>query len=454
MKVTVFGAAGGEVTGSCYLVETDKASLLVDAGMFQGGKKTEAKNILPEGIVASRLDCILLTHAHLDHCGRIPMFMKAGFRGPIYATNATCELTEIILKDSAGIQEQDAKKSNKPPLYTSEDIKAFRSLTKSIAFHTKIPVAEGITARFFQAGHILGAASIEVTIEEKGRTAVVVFSGDLGPQEAPIIREFDTLENADVVFLESTYGDRDHRSYPATIAEFEQIVATVAGDDGKILIPTFAVERAQQIMYELAVLFYEKKIDPFPVYLDSPMAIQATKVFASHPELFDAELTAWKQKGLLTAFKDYFSATPTAEDSKRLNAQHGPMAILAGSGMCNGGRILHHLKHNLSNPNANVLFVGYQGEGSTGRLLVDGARSLRMFGEDILVRARIHTLNGFSAHAGQTDLIHWLSSLVPSKPRIVLTHGENMPRQALQSKIMQKFRLPSLLPNLFDTIEL
>ena len=207
-------------------------------------------------------------------------------------------------------------------------------------------------------------------------------------------------------------------------------------------------------MYQLAILFYKKKVAPFPVYIDSPMAIHATKVFASHPDLFDDESKEWEEKGLFSTYRKYFIPTPTAEDSKSLNALSGPMAILAGSGMCNGGRILHHLRHNLSHPNAHILIVGYQGAGSLGRELVDGVESVRMFGEDIQVKAPIHTLNGFSSHAGQSELLHWLSSLAKVKPRIALTHGENMQREALRAKISEKFQLPSLLPDLFDTIEL
>ncbi len=452
MKIKVCGAAG-EVTGSFYLVETDRARLVVDAGMFQGGN-AEEKNKLPEGIAAEKLDCIILTHAHLDHCGRIPLLLKAGFRGPIFTTDATIELTEIVLEDAAKLQQQDAEKTNRAPLYTIEDVKPFRPLTKSIPFHTKIPVADGVEARFFDAGHILGAASIELTIEEKGRVFVVVFSGDLGPLEEPIVRKYDTLQQADLVFLESTYGDRDHKPYPATVAEFEQIVTAAAQKGGKIIIPTFAIERAQQIIYQLAILFYEKKVSPFPVYIDSPMAIKATKVFMSHPDLLDEECTTWREKGLFDMFGHYFIPTPSVEESKKLNSLSGPMVILAGSGMCTGGRILHHLKHNLHNSAVSIMIVGYQAEGTLGRQLVDGAKSLRIYGEEIQVNATVHTLNGFSAHAGQSDLLHWVSTLVECKPRIVLTHGENMQRHALATQILQKFQLPCTLPNLFDILEL
>ena len=228
MKITLFGAAGGEVTGSSYLVETTASRLLVDAGMFQGDKKTEALNKLPASIKPDTLDCILLTHAHCDHTGRLPLFMKAGFQNPIYTTAATIDLAEIIMQDSARLQENDAKKSNTIPLYTSQDVEPFRELTKSIEYHTKIPVADGITARFFEAGHMLGSSSIELTIEENGRQHIVVFSGDLGPLHEPFVRTYDLLEKADLVFLESTYGDRDHKPYSETIAEFERIVIEAA----------------------------------------------------------------------------------------------------------------------------------------------------------------------------------------------------------------------------------
>lgn len=461
MKIKIVGASGGEVTGSAYLVETANAKVLIDAGMFQGGKDTEEKNKLPEGADPRSLDALLLTHAHLDHTGRVPLLLKHGYRGAIYATSATLDLADIILQDSARIQMQDASRKNRyhpenhaVPLYAIEDMILFRSLGKSIELHQPIPVADGITARFYEAGHMLGSTSIELTVHEKGSSKVIVFSGDLGPYEQPIVRPFEQLPHADLVFLESTYGNRNHRPYAETMREFEQIIQKAVEQKGKILIPAFAIGRTQQILYHLAILFFQKKVPPFPVFVDSPMAIEAGKVFAQHPDLFDEEAIDWKNQGLLPLDRTWFKFINSVEESKQLNDINGPCAILAGSGMCNGGRIKHHLKFNLPNPTTHVLIVGFQGYGSLGRQLVEGAEQVKIYGESINVRATIHTLNGLSAHAGQNDLLKWFSSLGAEKPRVILTHGENPQRKALASQIENSFNLKPLLPELNEVVEL
>ncbi len=459
MKIKVVGAAGGEVTGSSYLVETANAKVMVDAGMFQGGKATEEKNKLPEGADPRSLDALLLTHAHLDHTGRLPLLLKYGYKGSIYATAPTIDLAEIVLQDSAKIQMQDAARKNRyhpeqhtEALYTLEDMASFRPQSRSVELHQSIPVANGITARFYEAGHMLGSTSIELTVEEKGKSSVIVFSGDLGPYDQPILRAFDQLPYADVVFLESTYGNRNHRPYAETMLEFDQIIQKAVEQKGKILIPAFAIGRTQQILYELAILFFQKKVPPFPVFVDSPMAIEAGKVFAHHPDLFDEEATYWKNQGVLPLDRTWFKFTTSVEESKELNDLNGPCAILAGAGMCNGGRIQHHLKFNLPNPTTQVLIVGYQGYGSLGRLLVDGAKEVKIHGQTVDVKAQIHTLNGFSAHAGQNDLLKWFSSLGDAKPKVILTHGENPQREALASEIEKSYRIKPLLPDLNEVI--
>jgi metallo-beta-lactamase family protein len=462
MKIEIHGAAGGEVTGSSYLLRTSTATVLIDIGMFQGGADAEARNHLPAGLDPSRLDAVVLTHAHLDHTGRLPLLFKQGFRGPVYSTGATVDLTEIILKDSAKLQEQDAVRTNRKreragqspvePLYGPENVEPLRELAREISWHVSTEVAPGIRVRSFEAGHLLGSASLEVTVEESGRRTVVVFSGDLGPTTMPIIREFEPMTRADLVFLESTYGDRDHRPYADTIAEFGEIVREVTSKKGKILVPTFAIGRSQQILYHLALLFREGKIRRFPVFLDSPMAIEASKVYARHPELFDDEMRALVGKGLQPLDPTYFRASVTAEDSKQLNDLEGPCVILAGAGMCNAGRILHHLKQNLWKSGTHVLIVGFQGRGSLGRRLVEGEKLVTIHGEPIAVRAQIHTLGGFSAHAGQTELLKWFSTLAPGKPRVVLTHGEDAPRSALAEQLRSRFGLEAQCPKLGDVI--
>ena len=463
MKIQLCGAAGGEVTGSAYLVETNRATVLVDAGLFQGGRQSEANNRLPIAKNLDTISAILLTHAHLDHTGRLPLLFKQGYRGPVYATGATIDLAEIILKDSARLQVQDAERKNRKrppgrrlpvqPLYEPNDVEPFRELTQLVRFQQPVQVADGITARWVEAGHMLGSGCIELTVEEDGRRKIVVFSGDLGPTTLPVVRQFETFDQADAVFLESTYGDRRHRPYDQTLAEFAEIVRDAAAQAGKILVPTFAIGRSQQILYHLAIMFLRHDIAPFPVYLDSPMALEASRVYAKHPDLFDDELLGWQRRGLLPLNPDIFRPSVTADDSRRLNDLDGPCAILAGAGMCNAGRILHHLKHNLSNPRTHVMIVGYQGEGSLGRRLVDGHKVVSIFGRRIPVRARIHTLNGFSGHADQAELLEWFSPLAPARPKVILTHGEERARTALAGQIQQRHQLAAELPKLGDVIE-
>lgn len=453
------GAAGGEVTGSAYLVEANGSRVLVDCGLFQGGKEADEKNHRPF-VEPAGLDAVLLTHAHLDHTGRVPLLIKQGYAGPIYATAATVDLADIVLKDSAKLQTQDAERMNRKhqgkgepkiePLYTVEHTEPFRGMTRPVRLHEAVTVTKEITARWFEAGHMLGSGSIELSANGK----TVVFSGDLGPTTLPILREYERLKNADFVFLESTYGDRDHRPYVETVAQFEQIVSEAAGQRGKILVPTFAIGRAQQIIYHLAIMFTEGHVPRFPIYLDSPMAIEASKVFARYPDLYDEDLLRLKKSGTAPLDPKWFTPCVTAEDSKKLNEVEGPCAILAGAGMCTGGRILHHLKANLANPHTHVLIVGFQSDGSLGRRLVNGEKLVRIHGEEVPVNAGIHTLSGFSAHAGQSELLNWFAPLAPRKPALALTHGEQPQRMALAEKLRERFKVQPRLPQLGEVIEL
>lgn len=464
MKIKIIGAAGGEVTGSAYLVTTDKAIVLVDAGMFQGGKTSEAKNKLPQGATPGQIDAILLTHGHLDHTGRVPLLIKHGYDSPIYSTRETLELAQIILQDSARLQVADAMRQNRKhwkkgmplfePLYNTEHVEFMKELTRPVAFNTVIDVAEGITARWIGAGHMLGSGSIELTVTENGKTKTVVFSGDLGPLTLPMLKPFEHYTRADLLFMESTYGDRDHKSYDETLREFESIVSEAYATGGKMLVPTFAIGRAQQIIYHLAEIFSNKKVPPFPVYLDSPMALSAFKVYRDHQDLLDDEFHELKRRGVFPLSNDYFIPSPTAESSKTLNTIKGPCMILAGAGMCNGGRILHHLSHNIENPSTHVLIVGYQSHGSIGRRLVEKAKKISIFGQEKIVKAQVHTLSGFSAHAGQTELLEWFSYLAPAKPKVVITHGEDGPRNALAKSIKTKYKINSVLPKIGDIVEI
>ena len=462
MKITILGAGGGQVTGSCYYVETDQASVLVDCGLFQGGKNADMLNRSPL-MPTQKLDAVLLTHAHLDHTGRLPMLAKRSQKAPVFATPATIEMTGLILRDSARIQAADAERHKRKaergepplePLYTEEDAEQVLQLLKPVPYHEPVPIVPGIQAIFAEAGHMLGSASIQLIVQDKGQQKRVVFSGDLGPKGAPILRDFEPFQTADMVFLESTYGDHDHRPFNETVDEFISIVKDAVEHSGNILIPTFAVGRAQLITSLLASMFRSGKVRPFPLFLDSPMAIQATAIYARNRDLFDDEmLKTIKEKPLREDLKT-LKLCSTAEDSKKINEQPAPFLVMAGAGMCNAGRILHHLKAHLSKPETHVLIVGYQSEGSLGRRLVNGEKLVSIHGEKVAVNARIHTLGGFSAHAGQTDLMGWFNVIAPSKPRVVLTHGELGPRGALAKLIEERHGLKCALPDLGEILEL
>jgi len=463
MRITLHGAAG-DVTGSAYLLETDHARVLVDFGLFQGGSHMDEKNVLPSGLLGKRLDAVLVTHGHLDHVGRLPLLIKNGYAGPIHATHPTIDLAGLILRDSAHLQLHDTERDNrkrkragKPPLepiYVAKDVEDTMELFRPVEFEQPFEVANGIIARFVPAGHMLGSASIALTVEESGKKKSVVFSGDLGPAGLAIIRDSVPLHKADLLFMESTYGDRDHKPIKETLAEFRAIIGRGVERKARMLVPAFATGRTQQIIYHLEELFCAGTVKPFPIYLDSPMAIEATRIYRSYPDLFDDEAKAMERACEFVRSQRFVHPTPTAQDSMKLNDETGPCLIMAGSGMCNGGRILHHLKHGLWRSDTSVMIVGYQGEGTLGRRLVNGDQTVRIFGEEIAVNARVHTLNGFSAHAGQSELIKWFSHLAPSKPKVVLTHGEARGREPLAELIEQRFGLKSALPFQGDVIKL
>jgi metallo-beta-lactamase family protein len=467
MKITILGAAGGEVTGSAYYVQTKSASILIDCGLFQGGAKAEALN-RPPAAPKQKLDAVLLTHGHLDHTGRLPLLARRGHRPPVFATPATIDMTALILRDSARIQAGDAERKNRrrerageaplEPLYTAPDAETIIQCLQPVPYNDPVRVAEGIQARFVEAGHMLGSASIELTITDNGQSKKIVFSGDLGPTGSPILRDYQPLKAADLVFLESTYGDHDHRPFLDTIVEFVDVVKDAVTHGGKILIPTFAVGRAQMLTILMSWIFRKKNLKPFPLFLDSPMAIEATKLYYKHfqdnPELFDPKLLKYISEKPIRQDLKTLRSTATADQSKQINDCPGPCLVMAGAGMCNAGRILHHLKANLWKPETHVLIVGYQAHGSLGRMLVEGEKSVSIHGEKIAVKAKIHTLGGFSAHAGQTDLLRWFDTLAPSKPRIVLTHGEDRQRQTLSQLITRKHRLTPSIPQMKEEIGL
>jgi metallo-beta-lactamase family protein len=427
--LTCHGAAG-EVTGSCHLLEHAGRRILVDCGLFQGSDALEGENARAFAFDAASIDFVLLTHAHLDHCGRLPLLARRGFRGEIIATTPTRELARLVLSDAASLQEEEAKARTRrlrdfvAPLYTLEDaFHAMEFFGRRAEYGRDIALAPGLTARFIDAGHMLGSASVVVETGQGAARRRIVFSGDIGNPDRPLLRDAEPPPEADVVVMEATYGDRDHRSTADSIAELVGAVADRIERGGNVVIPTFALERAQEILYHLADGIREGMLPPtLPVFLDSPMAISATETFARYPECLGEDARRRLADGGDLFGLPTLRFTRETADSMALNRIKGGAVILAGSGMCTGGRVRHHLRHNLWRRHAGVIFVGYAARGTPARRIIDGAETVRLFGEDVRVQARIWTINGFSAHAGQHDLLAWLGHAAAKKA--VLVHGE------------------------------
>jgi metallo-beta-lactamase family protein len=454
LKFSLYGAAGGEVTGSGLLVETGQSAVLVDFGLYQGSRESEEFNRLPENLPLDHLSAVALTHAHLDHCGRLPLLAKEGYRRAIYATKATLELAGLVLRDAARIARTDLAKGGKErgspaeSLFGLDHVNRVERLGQPVPYKKAVSIAPGVTLRLSDAGHLLGSASVELMVEENGRKQVAVISGDLGQRGAPLHTDPVPFKHADIVFMECTYGGHDHRPLAETVVEAREIIKRTIAAGGKILVPAFALGRTQQILYLLAGAFQRKTLPRFPVYVDSPMAIEATQIYGRHVDLFDEEALAMYKSGELRKNLGTMQVTVSAADSRVLAARDGPCMILAGSGMCNAGRIRLHLKESLPHWENAVLIAGYQAEGTLGRQLVDGARTVIIDGEEVPVRASVHTLGGLSAHAGQSDLLQWLGSMAASRPRVILTHGEDPARAAMAGLIERRFGLKPELPDL------
>jgi len=428
VEIEFFGAAG-EVTGSCHILRVWGRTVLLDCGLIQGGKKDEARNADPFPFDAASVDAVVLSHAHLDHSGRLPLLVKRGFRGPIYAQQATCELAAILLADAAHLEERDAEYMSRrtgkriKPLFTFEEGQEVMRQMQGLKYRQEFQVVPGVTARFRDAGHILGSCAVEVIINETGGTRTLVFSGDLGQYGTPILKDPECIDAADLVLMESTYGGRLHRRLDKTVEEIGEILTHVHAAKGNILIPAFAVGRTQEVLYMLGKHYDEWNLDRFRIFLDSPMAIETSKVYWDYPNLYDEEATRLRRENGGMPLLPNLRLSRDTEDSMAINRIRSGAIIIAGSGMCTGGRIVHHLKHNLPSAQNHVLIVGYQAFGTLGRKLVDGFDSVRIHHEEVPVRATIHTIGGLSAHGDQEDMARWYECM-KNRPPVFLVHGE------------------------------
>jgi metallo-beta-lactamase family protein len=448
-KLTFYGATEG-VTGSNYLLETDGATVLLECGLYQGSREEEKANNRPFPFDVHKIDAVVLSHAHLDHSGRLPKLIADGYSGHLSMTYATSELLEIMLKDAASLQQRDVEWENRrrrragkkeiEPLYGIEDVETALSLCEGSAYGVRHEIAQGVEVCFRDAGHILGSSIVEIFINEAGREKKLVFSGDLGNSYAALLRDPEIVTEADVLMLESTYGDRNHRPMDETLEEFENIIEEASQSGGNILIPSFAVGRTQEIIFRLGEIYQKGNLQQQAVYLDSPMAIAVTEVYHRYQNVYNSEDAAEIRRdrsGSLHTFLPILRYSTSTEESMALNKVEAGVIIIAGSGMCTGGRIRHHFKHNLWRRNAHVVIVGYQAIGTPGRALVDGARFFHIGGDKIAVNASIHTLGGFSAHASQSQLIDWVSNFDKPHPELYLIHGEEEAKLVLQQRLAE-----------------
>lgn len=453
-----FHGADQNVTGSCHLLTKKGKKILIDCGLYQGGREIEEENAEPFGFDPAEIDYLLLTHAHLDHCGRIPLLVKQGFQGEIITTSASCELARLVLLDSAHLQEEEARYKNRKlsrhggaksliePLYSVVDtLNSFGYFGRTAKYNETIELFPGFKVTFIDAGHILGSASVVIETKIKGEPRKLVFSGDLGYNGRAIIRDPATPPKADIVVIETTYGDRKHKTLAPTLEEFYQAINKTIQQGGNVVIPSFALERAQEVLYYIREGIDKGLLPAYlPVFLDSPMAISATEIFRRHPECFDKETCKIFKKGVDPLFFPGLKFTRETADSMALNSVNGGAVIIAGSGMCTGGRVRHHLKHNLWNQHNSIIFVGYAAQGTLARIIIDGAEIVKIFGEEIHVQAGIYTIGGFSAHADQEELLQWHQH-TGTPATTFLVHGEKNVMPIFAKKLKRTtVEIPSL----------
>jgi len=435
IKLQFLGAAQN-VTGSRHLLEANGTKILVDCGLYQE-RQFRARNWEPFTCPPESLDAVLLTHAHLDHCGLLPKLVKEGFKGRIYCTAATSEIAQIILLDSAHLQEEDAKYKRKRhkregrkgpypvvPLYTTADAEACFPQFSSVKYKQPVKIGDGVEATFCDAGHVLGSSIIRVKVSQEGKDRTVIFSGDIGRPDRPIVQDPSIVEQADYVLIESTYGDRVHEGPEDTKKLIAEVINSTRQAGGNIIVPSFALERSQELLYFINESLLQKAIQPLPVFLDSPMASRITKVFQKHRELYDEEMTEFMRRNRSPFEFSGLKMAGTSDESKAINHIKGTIMVIAGSGMCTGGRVKHHLVNNITKPENTIMFVGYQAVGTLGRRIVNGEKDVRILGQEYPVIARIARINGFSAHADKEELFEWLSGLKKPPRKLFVVHGE------------------------------
>lgn len=452
MKIRFFGAAR-QVTGTCFHLSINGKQLLIDCGMQQGEHESEGnRNAFP--FSAPDIDYLILTHAHIDHSGLIPKLVKEGFKGPIITSQATADLVTIMLYDSAHIQEKDAEWLTKKafragrdevvqPLYTAEDVQAALPLLQRKRYAETVDLGDGVTFSLWDAGHILGSGSVEMWYQDGPKQKKIVFSGDIGKKDNPIINDPEHGETADYVVMESTYGNRLHKGMGESVDELAEAIKTTFKKGGNVLMPAFAVGRTQDLLYILNRLVREGRLKPIEVYIDSPLAEEATKVYLSHPEIFDREASKLSSIIQSNAVKLHFTAS--VQESQAINRIKSGVVIIAGSGMCEGGRIVHHFKHNLWRQECSVIFTGFQARGTLGRRIVDGATHVKVLGEEIALRARVYTIGGFSAHADKAGLLEWIGSF-RNHPEVFIVHGEEEACLHFEKAVKEQFGLVTHVP--------
>lgn len=462
MEIKLFGAAKN-VTGSCYSISTKDSKILVDCGLFQGNKDTVRLNYEGFGFDPSDYLALILTHAHLDHCGRIPKLVKEGFRGKIFATEATKELAFVILMDSANINAKDTEHENerrarqglppRKPLYNEKDVQATMKLFEVIDYDEDFQVTKDILAKFYDAGHILGSCSVQIQVKESKKKTLVSFSGDIGQKESIIVKNTEPIIKSEYVFIESTYGDRLHPEIKDREKELIRIVNESYKRGGKLMIPSFTVERAQEILSCLGHFMKKGLIPKMSVFLDSPMAMKATEVFINHPEYYNDTIKKDLKKGENPFSFPELVYTRTSNESKKLNSIEKPCIIIAGNGMCSAGRIKHHIKHSISSDKNTLLFVGFQVQGTLGYWLKQGEKRIKLLGVEVNVNAKIESIEGFSAHADYNELIAWLKNFKPKPTKVFITHGEESQSLAF-SKRINKLGFNNYIPSMAEPIKL